>query len=116
MSVSSRAAVNTVEELKSRLGHMEERLRQASKVASSERSTVEELLEVKQELAQMVGTLEKFQFNEVDAVVTHNLNSGKDEVRRQRRALTDTVTALGEEAARMHKAIAARIGAVTAAP
>lgn len=40
MSVQSRAAVDTVEGLKSKLGKIEERLRKAATVASSEKTTM----------------------------------------------------------------------------
>lgn len=42
--------------------------------------TKEELLKAKNDLAQTIGHLDKFQMERVDAVVTAELNSAKDEV------------------------------------
>eukprot|EP00903_Cladosiphon_okamuranus_P008430 g8103.t1 len=113
LSVSSRAAVNTVGKLKDRFTELEESLTKIAKVVSSQSSSLQELLEAKLELAQIIGKLEKFQFNEVDAVVTHGLSSGKDEVRQERKGLTRAVTSLAEEATGMHKEVSELIEAMT---
>ncbi|CAM9775684.1 unnamed protein product [Ectocarpus sp. 12 AP-2014] len=113
LSVSSRAAVNTVGQLRERCEQLEEALRKTTEVVSSESSTIQELLEAKLELAQIVGSLEKFQFNEVDAVATHGLTTGKDEVRQQRKDLTREVTALAEEATSRHREAAELITAMS---
>eukprot|EP00752_Nemacystus_decipiens_P010373 g9243.t1 len=113
LSVSSRAAVNTVGQLKNRFTQLEQSLKKTTEVVSSQSSSLEELLEAKLELAQIIGTLEKFQFNEVDAVVTHGLSSGKEEVRQERKELTRAVTSLAEEATGRHKEVSELIAAMT---
>eukprot|EP00904_Undaria_pinnatifida_P010084 jgi/Undpi1/6205/HiC_scaffold_20.g08689.m1 len=114
MSTKSAAAVTTVQELNARFGSLQDRLRQAAEAVASDGATLPELFAAKQELAQIVGQIEKFQFDEVDAVATHHLTSGKDEVRQQRKSLTRAVTALGEEAASKHEIVAARIKSMAA--
>ncbi|CAM9752970.1 unnamed protein product [Laminaria digitata] len=79
MSTTSAAAVSTVQELTATFRSLEDRLEQAAEVVTSEGVTLPELFAAKLELAQIVGRLEKFQFDEVDAVATHHLTSGKDE-------------------------------------
>ncbi|CAM9379196.1 unnamed protein product, partial [Scytosiphon promiscuus] len=104
------------EQLKARFAQLEEALRKTTKVVVSQGSQLEDLLQAKLELAQIIGTLEKFQFNEVDAVVTHGLSSGKGEVRQQRKDLTRAVSELTEEATARHREVAELIAVMSPSP
>lgn len=63
---------------------------------------VSQLLKAKNELAQIIGDLERLQFKELDAVDTSELNSGKAEARHHRKALNAAVDSLLKRTQDLH--------------
>jgi len=103
LSVMSEGAMNSVTALEAEVGLFTQRL------AAIERRLGDalgrkQLAELKQSAAQIVGQLERFQEDRVDAIVTADLQSGKDVVRQHRKQLTAQVSALSEKAIALHGA------------
>ncbi|GMH67675.1 hypothetical protein TrRE_jg2952 [Triparma retinervis] len=64
---------------------------QLSEIGNTETISTEvldDLVASRNDLRQYVGNLEKFQFVKVDAIITAELNSGKEEARNRRKKLT----------------------------
>jgi hypothetical protein len=84
------------------IGH---RLDAIQKRVDEEELARRQLQEIKQSLAQIVGQLDRFQEDHIDAIVTHDLESGKEAVRLQRKRLTARCLALRERAMALYTAI-----------
>eukprot|EP00602_Paraphysomonas_sp_CaronLab_P004131 CAMPEP_0185024842 /NCGR_PEP_ID=MMETSP1103-20130426/8032_1 /TAXON_ID=36769 /ORGANISM="Paraphysomonas bandaiensis, Strain Caron Lab Isolate" /LENGTH=211 /DNA_ID=CAMNT_0027557911 /DNA_START=45 /DNA_END=681 /DNA_ORIENTATION=+ len=63
------------------------------------------LVHAKHELAQIIGDLEKLQFNEVDSVETHGLDSGKSEASAHRKDLNAKINEMMEQTQLLYQQI-----------
>ncbi|CAK4309035.1 unnamed protein product [Aphanomyces euteiches] len=68
-----------------------------------------DLLESKDAIAQMVGALDKLQYNGIDGVITAQLKSGKERVRDQRKALNRHCEALRTSMMSLHQQLTVHV-------
>ena len=69
----------------------------------------DDLTHMKNELAQLNGTLEKLQFNEIDSIVTADLNTGKLQVKAKRKGLNSECEKVRENIKEVNSIISALI-------
>lgn len=90
----------------------------ASAIADIEKSTdpnnAESVLEGKHRLAQLAGDIDKLQFNQLDAIETTALHSGKEEARAQRKDLTRSLDILQQHVQEMYERFSERAAALLA--
>ncbi|KAF0716768.1 Aste57867_2676 [Aphanomyces stellatus] len=72
-----------------------------------------DLVESKDSIAQMVGSLDKIQFNGIDGVITAQLKTGKESVRDQRKALNKHCEGLRATMMTLHQQLTAHVAAFT---
>ena len=65
----------------------------------------EKLIEIKNELALMVGAVDKLQMKEIDTIIVGELDSGKNDARASRKELNKRASELSERIKRLHAAI-----------
>jgi hypothetical protein len=105
LSARSSAALTRLGELSARLGEAErEFVALVHEAAGGPPAT--RLVQIKNELAQLVGALDKLQMGGIDAVATHELESGQDEARTERKELNARSARLAERLVRLHGSIA----------
>jgi uncharacterized coiled-coil protein SlyX len=94
-SMKSESTLSKIDDLKEELDSIEKRLEELTEhsILTKHRK---EALEIKGEMEQLVGRLEKFQFKEIDAIETQTLKSGKTEAKESRKKLNVQVEALSE--------------------
>ena len=99
-SVESVKTLDRLEDLKhsyESMKHQVEQIRQ-----STDLSDYLSVSRSKSQLAQLLGSIEKLQFNKLDAVCTVNLHSGKQEAKSNRRELNAALDALQEEVSSLY--------------
>ncbi|KAG5191201.1 hypothetical protein JKP88DRAFT_231373 [Tribonema minus] len=96
LSALSATTLSKVTDLEAQCDELEKQLEHVEATLAAGSVTKEDLQQTKQQLAQSVGLVDKFQDEQVDAIVTADLNSGRAIVRQHRKELTQRVTALRE--------------------
>jgi hypothetical protein len=105
LSARSSAALTRLGELSARLGEAE-RAFVALVHEAAGGPPAARLMQIKNELAHLVGALDKLQMGGIDAVATHELESGQDEARAERKELNARSARLAERLVRLHGSIA----------
>ncbi|KAF0754106.1 hypothetical protein AaE_005458 [Aphanomyces astaci] len=90
-SNASESALDQLTELQSLVNRLERKVKEVEWQVTVHNASPTipraQLIESKNSLAQMVGSLDKLQYSGIDGVITAQLKSGKDCVRDQRKAL-----------------------------
>ena len=107
MSSVSRSRIEVLDDLDKRLEKYEAKIPGFQSAVKTGRANPSQLGVIKGELGQLYGDLEKLQYNEIDAVVTGDLQSGREDAKALRKNLTrrtakllDTVKELVDEVKR----------------
>jgi len=103
-SISSENALMHLSTLSKALRRME---RQVYKIEEQFEMKLEkdELLVFKTTIAQLVGMLDKLQFNGIDSVITAQLQSGKEKAREKRKTLNQRCEKLRQKILTVHEDI-----------
>ena len=99
-SIQSTKTLDRLEDLKHSYESMKHQVEQIRK--STDLSDYLSVSRSKCQLAQLLGSIEKLQFNKLDAVCTVNLHSGKQEAKSNRRELNAALDALQEEVSSLY--------------
>ena len=99
-SVESVKTLDRLEDLKHSYESMKHQVEQIRK--STDLSDYLSVSRSKSQLAQLLGSIEKLQFNKLDAVCTVNLHSGKQVAKSNRRELNAALDALQEEVSSLY--------------
>ena len=99
-SIQSTKTLDRLEDLKHSYESMKHQVEQIRK--STDLSDYLSVSRSKSQLAQLLGSIEKLQFNKLDAVCTVNLHSGKQVAKSNRRELNAALDALQEEVSSLY--------------
>jgi hypothetical protein len=100
-SVQSSQAINTLNSLDNAFATMAQRVADLDK--SIDPRNLESIITAKNNLAQIIGDLEKLQCNKLDAVETTELHSGQVEAKAHRKALNREIDSLLEQTQALYK-------------
>ena len=67
------------------------------------------VIELRNNLRQIMGNLDKFQYSKVDSVITADLHSGKDEAKARRKACNKSCDEIREKGSALLKALDSKI-------
>ena len=93
-SIASERALDRLEECCEQLQDMDVQVQGVETVLLAEKDVTAPIQQMKDVLAVLNGSVEKLQCKDIDSISTHDLSSGKDEARQQRKALTRHADAL----------------------
>lgn len=100
-SVRSADAIDTLNTLDGAFASMAQRVSNLEKAIDP--NNLESIIAAKNDLAQIIGDLEKLQCNKLDAVETSDLHSGQQEAKAHRKALNKEVNNLLEQTQALYK-------------
>lgn len=103
LSSLSTQRINTLREMEGRVRELEDLLHNVEHVASS--TEPEGRVQAKVGLRQLVGWLDKLQFNEIDAIATSDLQSGKTSAKHYRKSLHARIEAMREHIEELYKSL-----------
>eukprot|EP00622_Pseudochattonella_farcimen_P003439 FR738618.1.p1 GENE.FR738618.1~~FR738618.1.p1 ORF type:complete len:140 (+),score=15.95 FR738618.1:76-495(+) len=109
MSTVSESRLKTLETLQLQFDEMVSTVTDYEDQIKGGALTHEELLQIKSELAQLNGALDKFQFESIDGVMTGDLDTGKLEAKSQRKKLNNDVDRLRTKVAGLHKNLSQKV-------
>lgn len=103
LSSLSTQRINTLREIEGRVRELEDLLHNIEHVASTREP--EGRVQAKVGLRQLVGWLDKLQFNEIDAIATSDLQSGKTSAKHYRKSLHARIEAMREHIEELYKSL-----------
>ena len=101
MSTVSRTRLQILEDLDSRLTKYEAKIPGFQSAVKKGSANASQLGVIKGELGQLFGDLEKLQYNEIDAVITGDLETGREDARAMRKGLTKRTARMLDEVKRL---------------
>ena len=109
-SILSEKALMSLESLNEQLVTYEDELHRAEDIYSKMYDSADELIKIKNDLAQLNGKVDKLQMVGIDGVITAELHSGRDVAKTTRKELNKRAGELLEAVRRLHSAASTRIG------
>jgi hypothetical protein len=100
-SIDSVQTLDKIHQLKDQYQSISRQVEQVEE--STDMSDFESIAKAKNKLAQILGDVEKLQFNQLDAITTVNLESGKKEEKSNRRKLNGDLDTLQEIISSLYK-------------
>ncbi|OQR94734.1 hypothetical protein THRCLA_22215 [Thraustotheca clavata] len=116
-SSSSEAALQNISTCKEAIVTLERRVKEIEWQVTVHNATSgvskEELIESKETIAQLYGSLDKLQYHGVDGIITADLKTGKDHVREQRKELNRQCESIRTLMMSLHQQLKAQVAATT---
>ena len=109
-SIESDKRIDQLILLSKKVDTIEQKIEGFQKAVNEGTASGAQLSVIQDALAQLYGNLEKLQFNEIDAVVTGDLTSGRVDAKQRRKALSKRTSQMLSEVERLVKEIKRRRG------
>lgn len=114
LSIESVKTLGKIERLKEAYEHMQEEAEQIHRL--TDEGDLESVAKAKNQLAQILGNIEKLQFNQLDAVMTTHLDSGKIVAKANRRELNESLDDLQDFVSTLYNRYAAATSSAVSSP